>query len=448
MSGFLIKQAQVVNEGKTLTRDVRVDSGRITQIATSLSAKANERVVDASGLHLLPGMIDDQVHFREPGMPNKGTIYQESRAAVAGGITSFMEMPNVVPATTTPEALQQKYDIAQTSALANYAFYFGATNDNLEAIKRLDPTKVCGVKVFMGASTGNLLVDDSQSLEGIFASSPVLIVTHCEDNARVKNNTKALTEHIPQAMWQAKHHPIIRDAEACYLSSSYAVSLAKRHNANLHVLHLTTAKELALFEAGDIRNKRITAEACVHHLWFDDRDYAQLGNQIKCNPAIKTEQDKLALIQAVNDDVIDIIATDHAPHTWEEKQLPFHLAPAGLPLVQHALPSLLEQVHQGHFTLEKVVEKVCHNPAIRYGVVDRGYIKEGYYADLVLVDLRQKTQVASEPLHYLCQWTPFKNATFNAAIKATFVNGVQVFDGRYFSNADSPAKALTFSPIS
>lgn len=445
MSGTLIKFAQIVNEGKIQARDVRIEQGRITQIDTDISPKAYEEVIDASGLFLLPGMIDDQVHFREPGMPNKGTIYQESRAAVAGGITSFMEMPNVVPATTTREALQYKFDIARTSALANYAFYFGATNDNIEAIKRLDPRTVCGVKVFMGASTGNLLVDDPQSLDNIFASSPVLIVTHCEDNARVQHNAQALEEHLPKTLWQPYHHPVIRDAEACYLSSSYAVSLAKKHDANLHVLHLTTEKELALFEAGDIRNKRITAEACVHHLWFNQEDYARLGNQIKCNPAIKSEQDRLALINAVNQDVIDIIATDHAPHTWEEKQQPFHLAPAGLPLVQHALLSLLEQVDRGHFTLEKVVEKVCHNPAIRYGVVDRGFIKEGYYADLVLVDIKQSTHVASAPLHYLCQWTPFKDVTFNAAIKSTFVNGVKVFDGQAFTEVDSPAQALSFS---
>ncbi|WP_420590544.1 dihydroorotase [Bacterioplanoides sp.] len=453
MSAILIKHACIVNEGVIKEQDVRIINQRIDLIADDISASHNDEVIDASGLYLLPGMIDDQVHFREPGMPGKGTIYSESRAAVAGGITSYMEMPNVIPATTNQAALQQKLDIASQSSLANYSFYLGATNDNIEDIKKVDPTQVCGVKAFMGASTGSLLVDDPKALEEVFRYSPVLIATHCEDNATVQANSRKLELRLPQEQWQPIHHPQIRDEEACYRSSSLAVELAKKHNSDLHVLHLTTAKEMALFSAGPLINtqgqrKKITAEACVHHLWFSDKDYARLGNQIKCNPAIKSELDRQTLLQAINDDVIDIIATDHAPHTLAEKQQPFFQAPAGLPLVQHALLTLFDQHQRGVFTLEKVVEKVCHNPAIRYQVKDRGFIREGYFADLVLVDLNAPTAVNRHNLRYLCQWSPFEGHTFSARIRSTFVNGMPVYcDGELtepFAAGNSPALPLVF----
>lgn len=448
MSAILIKHARIVNEGVIEEQDVRIINQRIDLIAADISASHSDDVIDASGLYLLPGMIDDQVHFREPGMPGKGNIYSESRAAVAGGITSYMEMPNVIPATTHQAALQQKLDIARQSSLANYAFYLGATNDNIEDIKKLDPTQVCGVKAFMGASTGSLLVDDPKALEDVFRYSPVLIATHCEDNATVQANSRKLELRLPQEQWQAQHHPLIRDDKACYRSSSLAVSLAKKYHSNLHVLHLTSAREMALFSPGPVADKKITAEACVHHLWFSDHDYAVLGNQIKCNPAIKTEHDRQALLDAINHDVIDIIATDHAPHTWAEKQQPFYRAPAGLPLVQHALLTLLEQRQRGAFTLEKVVEKVCHNPAIRYQVKDRGFIREGYFADLVLADLNAPIAVNRNNLRYLCQWSPFEGHTFSACIRSTFVNGTPVYcDGELtepFAAGDSPALPLVF----
>ncbi|KZZ45773.1 dihydroorotase [Thalassolituus sp. HI0120] len=452
-SAILIKHATLVNEGVIKEQDVRITNQRIELIADHISAAPDDTIIDASGLYLLPGMIDDQVHFREPGMPGKGTIRSESRAAVAGGITSYMEMPNVIPATTNQAALQQKLDIASQNSLANYSFYLGATNDNIEDIKKIDPTQVCGVKAFMGASTGSLLVDDPKALENVFRYSPVLIATHCEDNATVQANSQKLELDLPPEQWQPIHHPQIRDHEACYRSSSLAVSLAKKHEADLHVLHLTTAKEMALFSAGPLidkngQRKKITAEACVHHLWFSDKDYARLGNKIKCNPAIKSEQDRQTLLKAINDDVIDIIATDHAPHTLEEKQQPFYKAPAGLPLVQHALLTLLDQYHRGVFSLEKVVEKVCHNPAIRYQVKDRGFIREGYFADLVLVDLDGQTTVEQTSLRYLCQWSPFSGHTFSASIRSTFVNGKEVYSNgditEPFIAGTSPALPLVF----
>lgn len=453
MSAILIKHAKTVNEGIIKEQDIRIVDQRIDLIADHIPATHSDLVIDTSGLYCLPGMIDDQVHFREPGMPNKGTIRSESRAAVAGGITSYMEMPNVIPATTHQAALDQKFDIARQSSLANYSFYLGATNDNLEAIKKIDPTQVCGVKAFMGASTGSLLVDDPKALENVFQHSPVLIATHCEDNATVQANSRALELRLPPSEWQPMHHPVMRDHEACYRSSSLAVNLAKKHGSDLHVLHLTTAKEMALFSAGPVINKdggrkKITAEACVHHLWFSDKDYAELGNRIKCNPAIKTEQDRLALLDAINNDVIDIIATDHAPHTLAEKQQPFFQAPAGLPLVQHALLSLLDQHKRGVFTLEKVVEKVCHNPALRYQIKDRGFIREGYFADLVLVDLDAQSPVGHDNLLYLCQWSPFEGHTFQASIRSTFVNGTQVYNNGAIAEplvaGNSPALPLVF----
>lgn len=439
---MLIKNAHVVNEGKTLTVDVQIKGERIHKIAPNISPSNNEPFIDAQGKYLLPGMIDDQVHFREPGLTHKGTIASESKAAVAGGITSFMEMPNVSPATTSIEALEAKFDIAANSSLGNYSFYLGATEDNLDQIQRLDPSKHCGVKVFMGASTGNLLVENETALENIFKESPSLIVTHCESSPVIAKNQARIDLLNRDIVIQ--DHPIIRDDKACYASSSYAVNLAKRCGSQLHVLHITTAKELDLFSPGAIKGKAITAEACVHHLWFSQNDYARLDNQIKCNPAIKKESDRQALLSALNDGRIDIIATDHAPHTWAEKQVPYPQAPAGLPLVQHALLSLLDQVQQKTFSIEQVVEKTAHNPAIRYAIKDRGYIREGYYADLVLVDIDKTTPVTQESLLYHCGWSPFLNHKFSANIASTWVNGQQVYDGQKVIETSLVAKRLAF----
>ncbi len=422
---ILIKNVRIVNEGKVFESDLSIEDQRIRRIDKAIKASPRDHVLEANGLHLLPGMIDDQVHFREPGLTHKGTIASESRAAVAGGITSYMEMPNVNPATTSIEALEKKYEIASKHSTANYAFYLGATEDNLDQIKLLDPKNHCGVKVFMGASTGDLLVEDPNALEAIFRDSPVLIVTHCESGPIITKNLEKL--HRLGREPTILDHPTIRDTTACFASSSYAVELAKKYNSQLHVLHITTAKELSLFEAGAIEDKQITAEVCVHHLWFSDQDYPRLGNLIKCNPAIKSMTDREALIQALHTNHIDIIATDHAPHTFKEKQQDYNLAPAGLPLVQHALLSLLDHVKHGRLSLEQVVEKAAHNPAKRYAITDRGYIREGYYADLVLVDLNQPTNANHENTRYLCGWTPFDNHRFCSNIQSTWVNGQQVF---------------------
>jgi len=442
MSATLIKNASVVNEGSITEMDLRIVNQRIETIATNITARLGDQVIDAKGCYLLPGMIDDQVHFREPGLTHKGSIESESRAAVAGGITSYMEMPNVNPATTTIEALERKFSIAEASSLANYSFYLGATEDNLEQIKRLDPTKHCGVKVFMGASTGNLLVEDPQALDAIFRDSPVLIVTHCESGAVISQNQAKLLKS--KSLFTIEDHPVLRDEQACYASSSFAVALAKKHHSQLHVLHITTAKELALFDAGPIENKHITAEACVHHLWFSNKSYAQLGNQIKCNPAIKYESDREMLLKALNTDQIDIIATDHAPHTWDEKQVPYDQAPAGLPLVQHALLSLFDQVKKGHISIAKIVEKTAHNPAIRYRIKDRGFIREGYYADLVLVDINTSTPVSNENSLYHCGWSPFAGHVFSAQIKNTWVNGDLVYENQQVIGTSSSAMRLVF----
>lgn len=439
---LLIKNAYIVNEGKVIESDIRVKGQRIERIATDLSALPEDTVIDADGQHLLPGMIDDQVHFREPGLTHKGSIASESRAAVAGGITSYMEMPNVSPATTSIEALEKKFAIAEQHSPANYSFYLGATEDNLEQIKRLDPKNHCGVKVFMGASTGDLLVEHPEALDAIFRESPALIVTHCESSPLIAKNLERIRKIRQPTI---EDHPVIRDTEACYASSSYAVNLAKKYHSQLHVLHITTEKELSLFEAGPIENKHITAEACVHHLWFSDQDYPRLGNFIKCNPAIKSSTDRDALIQALHTNQIDIIATDHAPHTLEEKQVDYNQAPAGLPLVQHALLSLLDHVKHERLSLEQVVEKVSHNPAIRYGVVERGYLREGYYADLVLVDLNQTTEVSHSNSRYRCGWTPFHDHTFSSRIQSTWVNGQQVFDGQDVLDSSLPSQRLVFN---
>ena len=443
MKSQIIKNAKVVTDGRVFEADVRMVGQRIDKVADDIAATNKDTIIDANGAWLLPGMIDDQVHFREPGLTHKGSIYTESRAAVRGGITSYMEMPNVKPSTTSIEALEHKYAIAAKDSFANYAFYLGATEDNLEQIKRLDPTRHCGVKVFMGASTGDLLVEHPEALDKIFRDSPTLIVTHCEDGRVIANN---LAEYQQQARVPTiTDHPKIRDTEACFASSSYAVSLAKKYQSQLHVLHITTEKELSLFEKGDIRSKHITAEACVHHLWFSEQDYPRLGNLIKCNPAIKVQSDREALLAAVRDGRIDIIATDHAPHTMKEKQVPYGEAPAGLPLVEHALLTLMDQVANQQLTIEQVVEKTAHNPALRYQIEDRGFIREGYFADLVLVDPTLQAQVAHYNCHYKCEWTPFDGHTFRSKVMGTWVNGMQLFDGRGLIETKATAMALNFN---
>ena len=425
MTSWVLRNAVVVNEGRSIEADVVIHDGRIERIGTG-TTKPGAREIDLGGAWLLPGMIDDQVHFREPGFEHKADIATESRAAIAGGTTSYLEMPNCVPQTVTPEALLDKHTRAAGRSLANFGFYFGATNDNLEAIKAVDVAKACGVKVFMGASTGNMLVDDPDTLDGIFASCPLVIATHCEDTPTILDNEAKARAEFGDAV-PIEKHPEIRSEEACYKSSSFAVGLAKRHGSRLHVLHLTTAREMDLFEPGPISGKRITAEACVHHLFFNDSWYGPLGNDLKCNPAVKTRADQLALRHAVVEDRIDVIATDHAPHTREEKALPYVDAPAGLPLVQHALLSLVEHVKAGEFTIEQVVQKTAHAPADLFEIAERGYIREGYWADLAVIDPDAHTVVDEEPVHAKCGWTPFRGFTFRSRITHTFVNGNLAF---------------------
>ena len=418
----LIKNAQIVNEGTIYKSDVLVENQIIKEIAAKINIDA-EQIIDAKGLCLLPGVIDDQVHFREPGLTHKANIYTESKAAVAGGITSFMEMPNTNPQALTQELLEGKYQIAAETSIANYSFFMGVSNDNLEEVLKTDPKTVGAIKIFMGSSTGNMLVDNKSVLEEIFSKSPMLIAVHCEDEQTIQKNTikakKKFGEDVPIA-----EHPNIRSAEACYKSSSMAVELAKKHNARLHVFHLSTEKEIALFDNTlPLEEKRITAEVCIHHLWFSDRDYDEKGVLIKWNPAIKKESDKNALFQALLDGKLDVIASDHAPHTLEEKLNTYFKAPSGGPLVQHALPAMLAFANQGKISLEKVVEKMCHNPAICFRVENRGFIREGYFADLVLVDLNKPWEVNKENILYKCGWSPFEGETFNAKITHTFVNG-------------------------
>ena len=442
MTSLLITNAHVVNEGQIQQLDVFVANGRIEKVGADLSSLAADRVIDAQGKHLLPGMIDDQVHFREPGLTHKGEIATESAAAVAGGITSYFEMPNVNPLTINSAALEDKYERATRKSLANFAFYLGASNDNLEDIKSLDPKAACGIKVFMGASTGNMLVDKPEILEGIFANAPTIVVTHCEDTPMITANEEKYRqqygEDVPMSC-----HPLIRSEEACYKSSSMAVSLAKQFNTRLHILHLTTEKELELLQAGDMKNKRITAEACVHHLFFSEDDYETKGALIKCNPAVKKASDRAALLQAVNNDLIDVVATDHAPHTWDEKQNPYFKAPSGLPLVQHALISMLEHYHSGIFSLEKIVQKVSHNVADLFQIHERGYIREGYWADLTLVDLNSPTVVDNQTLYSKCGWSPFAGYIFKSSIHTTIVNGEVAYENGQL-NKDIRGKRLAF----
>ena len=415
---YHIVNARVVNEGEVTEQDVVVDGERIASIGGA--APANATLVDAKGAYLIPGMIDDQVHFREPGLEHKATIATESRAAIAGGITSYMEMPNCNPLTVTEQELCNKRDRAALRSWANYAFYLGATNDNLEDIKSVDPTLTCGIKIFMGASTGNMLVDNRQTLEGIFASTPLLVATHCEDTPTILAAEKAAVEKWGEDI-PFSEHPNIRSVEACYKSSSLAVALAKKYGTKLHVLHLTTAKEMELFSTGPVQDKQITAEACVHHLFFNADDYAAKGADIKCNPAIKTAADQARLLQAVIEDRIDVIATDHAPHTIEEKARKYVQAPAGLPLVQHALVSLFDRVSDGTFEVTRVVHKTSHAPATLFAVQNRGYLREGYFADLVLV--AENDSDIEAPVLSKCGWSPFSGHRFSHKISHTWLNG-------------------------
>lgn len=427
MSTLLITNARCVNEGAITDQDVLVRDGRIEGIGPDLQSRQADTHIDAAGRWLLPGLIDDQVHFREPGLEHKADIASESAAAVAGGVTSYFEMPNTRPPTVSADALADKYARAAGRSRANYGFFFGATNDNLDAMRALDPTTTPGVKVFMGSSTGNMLVDEPAILDRVFAQATLPVVTHCEDTPMIEANERAwLARHGDQLA--AHHHPEIRSAEACWRSSSLAVELARQHGTQLHILHISTARELELFEPGPMANKQITAEACIHHLSFDDRDYATLGNRIKCNPAIKTAADREALLAGVREGRIDILATDHAPHTLEEKNQPYAQAPAGLPLVQHLLPALMELVAQGALTIEQVVEKGCHNVARRFAVGERGFLREGYHADLVLADPERSTQVRDDNVLAKCGWSPFNGRTLSGAVDVTIVNGVVAWE--------------------
>lgn len=424
MATLLIRNAQLVNEGKIYFADVFIKDGIIEKIDTNGISMQADNVLDAEGLYLLPGVIDDQVHFREPGLTHKGELYTESRAAVAGGVTSFMEMPNTVPSATTIELLEQKYKRAAEVSLANYSFYLGTTNRNLEELLKLDERNICGIKIFMGSSTGDMLVDDPNALEAIFKHVRTIITTHCEDDPSIKANAARIRAQYGESAG-AEFHPIIRDAEACYKSSAYAVGLAKKYNSRLHVLHISTAKELELFRNDiPLSQKRITAEACIHHLWFSDEDYATKGNFIKWNPAVKSKADREAIWQAVHDGRIDVIATDHAPHTLQEKQQPYFNAPSGGPLIQHTLLAMLEFYKQGKISLESIVQKMSHNVAELFEIDRRGFIREGYYADLVLVDLHKPTPVTPESLLYKCRWSPFDGYVFGSTIHTTLVNGI------------------------
>lgn len=426
MNKLLITNARLVNEGDTRDADVLIVGDRIEKIGSGLSADDGTEVLDAAGKLLMPGMIDDQVHFREPGLTNKGDLATESAAAVAGGVTSFMDMPNVNPQTTNRAALAEKYELASGRCRANYGFYLGATNRNIEEIKALQVGESCGIKAFMGASTGDMLVDDPEALEKLFEHAPVIILTHCEHSPTIRDNEARAKvefgENVPMS-----EHPNIRSANACLLSSSQAVDLARRHDALLHVLHLTTAIEMGLFSKGHRSEKRITAEVCVHHLWFDESRYVDLGTRIKCNPAIKTAEDRAALIKAVNDDRIDIIATDHAPHTVSEKGKTYFKAPAGLPLVQHVMLCLFDLAHSGKLSYEKIVDKTSHSVADIFGIPDRGYVREGYFADLVIMDPDKPTKVTSDSLLAKCHWSPFEGHAFRSTVDTTIVNGIVVY---------------------
>ena len=438
----LIKNATLVNEGKIFASDILIEKQKIKKIARQIDVDA-QKIIDAKGLHLLPGIIDDQVHFREPGLTHKATIYTESKAAVSGGITSFMEMPNTNPQTLTQSLLEEKYQIASKKSIANYSFFMGVSNDNLQEVLKTNPKTVGGIKIFMGSSTGNMLVDNTSVLNEIFSKSSILIAVHCEDEKTIQKNIqkakKKYGENVP-----VSEHPNIRSVEACFKSSSMAVKLAKKHNTRLHVFHLSTEKELELFNNKiPLKDKRITAEVCIHHLWFNSNNYQEKGSYIKWNPAIKKEQDRKALFQALLDDKLDVIATDHAPHTLHEKNNSYFKAPSGGPLVQHALPAMLEFVKNDKIKIEKVVEKMCHNPAICFQIENRGFIREGYFADLVLVNLNSPWKVDKNNILYKCGWSPFEGEKFHSKITHTFINGHLIYQNGVFDEKHK-GKRLTF----
>ncbi|MFL0094979.1 dihydroorotase [Tenacibaculum maritimum] len=444
MNNYLIKNATIVNENSTFIGDVLIENEWISKISKNITPSENSTVINAEGKYLIPGMIDDQVHFREPGLTHKANIATESKAAIAGGITSFIEMPNTVPQATTQKLLEDKFQIASKTSYANYSFMFGGTNDNLEELLKTDPKNVAGIKLFLGSSTGNMLVDNEEVLEKIFSSTKMIISVHCEDEATIKNNTAKFKatygDDIP-----IKYHPIIRSEEACYLSSSKAIELAKKTGARLHIFHLSTEKETHLFRNDiPLEEKQITAEVCVHHLWFTDADYDEKGTHIKWNPAVKSQKDKDGLWKALLDDRIDIIATDHAPHTLEEKSNVYTKAPSGGPLVQHAVLAILEKVKEQVISIEKAVEKMCHNPAKIFKVEKRGFIKEGFYADLVLIDPNSSLKVSKENILYKCGWSPFEGTEFSSEITHTFVNGNLMYNQGKF-NEEIKGRRLSFN---
>jgi dihydroorotase len=445
MSSILILNANIVNENKVYQADVLIKGERIEKIGKDLQSERADKVIDATGKYLLPGVIDDQVHFREPGLTHKANIFTESRAAVAGGVTSFMEMPNTIPPTFTQTLLEDKYQIASKNSLANYSFFIGASPDNLDEVLKTDATKVCGLKIFMGSSTGNLLVDDPKVLDEIFSKVPFLIAAHCEDEPTIRKNTEEFRNKYGEDL-PMEYHALIRNEEACYKSSSFAVGLARKHGTRFHVLHISTAKETLLFDdKTPLEKKKVTAEACVHHLWFNNSDYKRLGTKIKWNPAIKTPLDQKAIMVALLSDYIDVIATDHAPHTIEEKNNTYFKAPSGGPLVQHSLVAMLEFYHRGAISLERIVQKMCHNPAILFRIQERGYIREGYFADLVLVDLNQPWEVKKENILSKCGWSPFEGDTFKSKVSHTIVSGHLAYENGVL-HENQPGKRLLFNP--
>ncbi len=444
MGRILIKNATIVNENKIFPGDVLLEDDVILKVASSISSDQAKRVIDVAGKYLIPGVIDDQVHFREPGLTHKGNIATESRAAVAGGITTYMEQPNTNPQTTTIKALEAKFEVARGASFANYSFLFGGTNDNLEELKKLDKNACSGVKLFLGSSTGNMLVDNEEVIEKIFKNTEMVISAHCEDEATIRANMAAYKDRYGDDI-PIKCHPMIRSEEACYLSSSRAIALAEKTGARLHVFHVSTGKETQLFRNDiPLEEKKITAEVCIHHLWFSEEDYESKGTLIKWNPAVKTAVDREQLWQALLDDRIDVVATDHAPHTIEEKDNPYTTAPSGGPLVQHALPAMLENYHSGKIALERIVEKMCHNPAKLFQIKKRGFIREGYYADLAIVDLQDPWRVTKDNIAYKCGWSPFEGSSFKSRITHTFVNGHLAYENGKFSE-ERNAMRLTFN---
>ena len=442
--GILIQNATIVNENKIFKGDILIENEIITKISSKIKPTKNIEVINAEGKYLIPGFIDDQVHFREPGLTHKANIATESRAAIAGGITTFIEMPNTVPQATTQDLLEDKFKIAAADSYANYSFMFGGTNDNLEELLKTDPKKVAGIKLFLGSSTGNMLVDNEEILEKIFSSTKMIISVHCEDEGTIRKNTAIYKEKYGDDI-PLKYHPLIRSEEACYLSSSKAIELAKKTGARLHIFHLSTEKETHLFRNDiPLEEKQITAEVCIHHLWFSDKDYEEKGTHIKWNPAVKTEKDRLGLWKALLDDRIDVLATDHAPHTLDEKNNNYLNAPSGGPLVQHAIIALLEKVKEGVIPIEKAVEKMSHNPAKLFQIEKRGFIKEGYFADIVLIDMNKPQTVSKDNILYKCGWSPFEGTTFSSTITHTFVNGNLIYNNGIF-NDEIKGKRITFN---